>query len=177
MSILVIIVSGCVWPPYSEEWEMVARSLTVGAWHAACAWAGCAWPDASAGGSMRRLTSSKLTQRARLHQNACANRKGPTWTEAKLWQALKGKRLGVSFRRQAVVGPFIVDFLATKVKLVVEVDGGYHVGRRKQDARRDACLRELGYHVIRVEAELVSSNTELALHDVRVALASLSARP
>ena len=51
-------------------------------------------------------------------------RRHPTPTEHILWQAIRGGRLGVTFRRQVPLGPFIVDFLAPGARLVVEVDGG-----------------------------------------------------
>jgi very-short-patch-repair endonuclease len=80
-------------------------------------------------------------------------RQNPTPSEAKLWQELRGKRLGVAFRRQVVIGRFIVDFLAPSLKLVVEVDGGVHRNRRARDRRRDEELRRLGYRVGRVTVD------------------------
>jgi very-short-patch-repair endonuclease len=68
----------------------------------------------------------------------------PTASEAALWRALSGKRLGVAFRRQVPIGRYIVDFLAPSARLVVEVDGGYHARRATADARRDAALRRAG---------------------------------
>jgi very-short-patch-repair endonuclease len=80
-------------------------------------------------------------------------REHPTLSEARLWQELRGGRLGAAFRRQVVIGNYIVDFLAPESRLVVEVDGGYHIGRGTADARRDAVLRRAGYRVVRVAAE------------------------
>ena len=68
---------------------------------------------------------------------------------------LRGRRLGVSFRRQVVLGRYITDFFAAEVGLVVEVDGGYHRSRRAADARRDEWLRRRGYRVVRVSADAV----------------------
>ncbi|RYZ01020.1 MAG: DUF559 domain-containing protein [Myxococcales bacterium] len=69
---------------------------------------------------------------------------------------LQRRQLGVVFRRQVVVlGRYIADFLAPSVKLIVEVDGGYHARRGAADARRDEALRRAGYRVVRVPAELV----------------------
>ena len=79
-------------------------------------------------------------------------RRFPTASEAALWRLLRGGRLGVRFVRQAVIGRFIVDFLAPELRLVVEVDGGYHAERRRADERRDAKLRAWGYRVVRVAA-------------------------
>jgi len=56
-------------------------------------------------------------------------RAAPTLTEEILWQVLRGSRLGVAFRRQAIIGRCIVDFVAPSIRLVVEFDGGYHTRR------------------------------------------------
>lgn len=73
------------------------------------------------------------------------------------------QQLGVSFRRQVVVGEYIVDFLAPAARLVVEVDGGYHRSRGHADARRDAALGRAGYRVLRLEAELVLTDLPAAV--------------
>ena len=53
-------------------------------------------------------------------------RAAPTASEQRLFEALRGRRLGVQFRRQVpLLGKYVVDFLAPEVKVVVEVDGGY----------------------------------------------------
>jgi len=79
----------------------------------------------------------------------------PTPSEARLWEALRGGQLGVLFRRQVVLGECIADFCAPAVRLVVEVDGGYHAERERLDARRDERLQRLGYCVVRVSSEEV----------------------
>jgi very-short-patch-repair endonuclease len=92
----------------------------------------------------------------------------PTATEARLFEAVRGGRLGVAFRRQVpLVGRFIADLYAAEVRLVVEVDGGYHERRAKADARRDRALARAGYHVLRLEAELVMSDVGVAVERVR----------
>jgi hypothetical protein len=47
-------------------------------------------------------------------------------SEQKLWSAIRGCRLGVWFRRQVVLGPFVADFVAPAALLIVEVDGAHH---------------------------------------------------
>ena len=94
----------------------------------------------------------------------------PTPTEARLWQALRGGQLGVRFRRQVVLHTFIVDFFAPSVGLVVEVDGGVHVGRELDDAERDRQLRGFGYRVVRVRAEVVERDLAAAVESVRAAI-------
>jgi very-short-patch-repair endonuclease len=97
----------------------------------------------------------------------------PTTSEARLWSALRCRQLGgVAFRRQVVIGPYIVDFLAPKARLVVEVDGGYHAERARQDARRDAELHELGYRVLRLPAQLVMHQLGQAVARIEAALKS-----
>jgi very-short-patch-repair endonuclease len=106
----------------------------------------------------------------RLAVHASQMRACPTRSEWRLWQALRGRRLGAQFRRQVPVGPCIVDFLAPKARLVVEVDGGYHRQRQRADARRDQALHRAGYRVLRLEHELVVRQLSVALERIRLAL-------
>jgi very-short-patch-repair endonuclease len=95
----------------------------------------------------------------------------PTYSEALLWSALRGQRLGVQFRRQQVIGEHIVDFLARQVALVVEVDGdALHAHVAAADERRDAKLRRAGYRVLRIPASLVEGDLTAAVALVREAL-------
>jgi very-short-patch-repair endonuclease len=98
-------------------------------------------------------------------------RASPTSTEGLLWARIRGRRLGVIFRRQApLLGRFIADFFAPAVRLVIEVDGAYHGERARADARRDAALERAGYRVLRIAASLVASDIESALAGIRAAL-------
>ncbi|MEO7033354.1 MAG: endonuclease domain-containing protein [Polyangiaceae bacterium] len=75
-----------------------------------------------------------------------------TATEQLLWNHIRGRRLGVVFRRQVpLLGRFIADFLAPAKRLVVEVDGAYHGERAHADARRDLALERAGYRVPRLD--------------------------
>jgi very-short-patch-repair endonuclease len=115
---------------------------------------------------VRHSQPSTLIQlRARQHRSAL------TASEELLWQQIRGHRLGVYFRRQVVIGHFIVDFLAPSARLIVEVDGGYHTARCSADARRDSKLQRLGHRVLRVDAQLVCSNVGAAVELIRSALA------
>ena len=90
-------------------------------------------------------------------------RVAPTWSERLLWERLRGGQLGVAFRRQVVIGGYVADFAAPAVRLVVEVDGGYHCTRQRADARRDRALEGLGWRVVRVDAEVVERDIEAAV--------------
>ena len=88
-----------------------------------------------------------------LEERARVMRCSPTRSEEWLWRRLSGSKTGFAFRRQLVIGEHIADFACTKVRLVVEVDGGYHQGRERQDGARDRALGELGelgWKVLRV---------------------------
>ncbi len=52
--------------------------------------------------------------------------KRPTEAETHLCQCIRGKALGVKFRRQHIIGSFIADFCCIEAQLIIEVDGGYH---------------------------------------------------
>ena len=78
--------------------------------------------------------------------------------------------LGVRFRRQIILGPFVVDFFAPSHGLAVEVDGPVHQYRRDVDRLRDEALEARGLRVLRIEADLVEGNLAGALCAIRSAL-------
>jgi lysyl-tRNA synthetase class 2 len=110
----------------------------------------------------------------RSHLSAIATqlRHAPTFGEAALWEELRSAKLGVTFRRQVPLRGYIVDFYASKAKLIVEVDGGYHAQRVAQDAARDAVLAAAGFRVLRLPEELVVKRRAEAIARVRRALAA-----
>lgn len=121
---------------------------------------------------MSRRRSMSVHREAQLEARAHSIRLcRPTESESHLWEAIRSKRLGVVFRRQVVVaGKYIADFLAPSVKVIVEVDGGYHASRRAADARRDRELDRLGYTVVRLDAEQVNHALPQAVEAVREAV-------
>ena len=56
---------------------------------------------------------------------------------------------GGKFRRQQVLGPYVVDFLCLEPKVVIEVDGGQHAEQISNDLQRTEYLKVLGYRVLR----------------------------
>ena len=87
-------------------------------------------------------------------------RNNATQPEQKLWAMLRGKQLGVKFRRQHGIGHYIVDFYSTESKLVIEVDGDSHYTStaQQQDAQRDAYLQQLGLRVLRFTNQEINHN-------------------
>lgn len=79
-------------------------------------------------------------------------RNSMTEQESILWEFLcKKKVMGFKFRRQHPIYMFIVDFYCHPLKLVIEVDGGYHLRQEQQeyDDKRTGELESLGIKVIR----------------------------
>jgi hypothetical protein len=61
-------------------------------------------------------------------------RREPTVSEDILWQAIRGRKLdGRRFRRQQPIGIFVVDFICSSERLIVEVDGGIHEFQQERD--------------------------------------------
>ncbi|MYD50686.1 MAG: endonuclease domain-containing protein [Dehalococcoidia bacterium] len=77
-------------------------------------------------------------------------RKNLTDAEQGLWNIIRNRQvLGYRFRRQAPIGPYIVDFVCFENRLVIEVDGGQHLERADYDAERTAWLESAGFRVVR----------------------------
>jgi len=92
-----------------------------------------------------RPTDPRMLDRAR------ALRHDATPPEGILWSVLRGRRLGeLKFRRQVVIGPYVVDFCCQEKMLIVELDGMSHDTKTVQDALRDRWLMDQGYRVLRV---------------------------
>ena len=76
----------------------------------------------------------------RLQKLAKRMRRAPVTMERKLWAILRDRRPeGLKFRRQVVIGAYVVDFVCMRRRLIVEADGPFHDVER--DAVRDAWLR------------------------------------
>jgi len=102
-------------------------------------------------------------------------KKDTTDAERVLWERLKTKKLGVKFRRQHIIDTLIVDFIALSKRLIIEVDGKYHLdeNQHKADEMRTAILNELGFKVIRFTNEQVIFQTERVLEQISSELESL----
>ena len=75
-------------------------------------------------------------------------RRNSTNAETAFWSRVRNRQLsGRKFRRQASIGPYIVDFLCAEANLIVELDGGQH--GPEVDAARTAYLKAKNFHLIR----------------------------
>ena len=77
-------------------------------------------------------------------------RKNATKEEYLLWYNFL-RRYNPQFRRQYVIGNYIVDFYCHKAKLVVELDGSQHYSSEEMeyDKSRTAYLESQGLRVLR----------------------------
>ena len=109
----------------------------------------------------------QLEQNKALLTNARKLRKGMTKEERKLWYTFLCK-LPVRFRRQQIIGNYIVDFYCHSRGLVIELDGSQHFeDKGKQaDLERDAYLRGLGLRVLRYSNLDVNRNFRGVCEDI-----------
>jgi very-short-patch-repair endonuclease len=83
--------------------------------------------------------------------------------ERLLWSFLRNRLIGAKFRRQNPIGPYVVDFYCTELKLVIELDGSRHDDPliRQLDQERKAWMRRLGITTIRITNSELEANTRL----------------
>ena len=106
---------------------------------------------------------------------ARALRASQTSAEAKLWQALRNRRLARwKFRRQHPIDRYVVDFVTLDGKLIVEVDGVTHAepSESARDKARPEVLEACGFLVVRVSNTDVYDNLEGVLEMIESTLRS-----
>src|SRR6202051_1117463 len=93
--------------------------------------------------------------------------------ERTLWRALKELPVDdTHFRRQAPIGPYVVDFLCPAAHLVIELDGGHHNEDEtaKRDRVRQRWLEQEGYRVVRFWNSEITSDLHAVLERIYVEL-------
>ena len=99
--------------------------------------------------------------RSTYRERARQLRRNCTDVERKLWCMLRSRRVAQQkFRRQQVMGPFIVDFVCLERKLVIELDVGQHATTAEADSMRTRYLEDRGFRVIRFWNNEVLENME-----------------
>jgi very-short-patch-repair endonuclease len=96
-------------------------------------------------------------------------RYAPTDGEMAMWQLLKSELLRMhKFRRQHPISTFIADFYSHKLKLVIEIDGGYHLNnaQKEYDDFRDEDMNGMCISVIRFTNEEVIKHSETVLQRI-----------
>jgi very-short-patch-repair endonuclease len=104
-----------------------------------------------------------------LQRRARWMRQNPTRAESILWERLRRRALGVAFRRQYVLYPYIVDLHCRPLRLVIEVDGPCH--DKSHDVRRDASLNSRhGVRTLRFTNAQVMFRTERVVGTIKRSL-------
>ena len=110
-----------------------------------------------------RLRSSRVRGMDKFKARARSLRLSQTSAEARLWQALRNRRLARwKFRRQHAIDRYVVDFVTLDGKLIVEVDGVTHAepAELERDRARSDVLEGCGFHIVRVTNTDVYENLE-----------------
>lgn len=96
-------------------------------------------------------------------------RKNMTKQERILWQFLRKKNINnLKFRRQYVIGNYIVDFICNEKKLIIEIDGGQHNEDKNiiYDQERTNFFETKGYKVIRFWNSDIDNNLDGVYLDI-----------
>jgi very-short-patch-repair endonuclease len=110
--------------------------------------------------SIRRAAAKKLRANTTPHERI-------------LWRALKELPVdGTHFRRQAPIGPYVVDFFCPAKHLIIELDGGHHNDDEiaKRDIERQRWLEREGYCVVRFWNSEIASDLTAVLERIYVEL-------
>lgn len=91
-------------------------------------------------------------------------RKQATPAEKILWEQLRNRRLiGIKFRRQHVLGRYIVDFFCPAKHIAIKLDGEIHRYQEEDDLNRTINLEEMGVKVIRFRNKDVEQDLDTVL--------------
>ena len=101
-------------------------------------------------------------------QRARNLRNNMTKSEWKLWGHIQDRQLGIRFRRQHPIGNYIMDFIALKIGLIIEIDGAQHYERKieEKDKLRTVYLEGLGLKVIRFNNYEVLTNIDGVIAEI-----------
>lgn len=103
-------------------------------------------------------------------------RKTASPIERLLWAKLRGAQLGVKFRRQHGIGPYIADFYCPVAQLIIELDGESHYwqGKQEYDQMRSAFIQAQGLTILRFSNLEIAHNIEGVLHRICEHLTALA---
>ena len=115
----------------------------------------------------------------RLKEYARDMRTNPTDAEKAAWSILCDEQTGYKFRRQHIIGDYIVDFVCLEKMLVIEIDGEYHNEWEQQidDAIRTEWLAVKGFRVMRFSNDHVIADPDSFEREVKEALAHQNPLP
>ena len=104
------------------------------------------------------MNSKIIPYNPKLREFARQLRNNSTLSEVLLWKQIKGKALGVEFKRQVPMLEYIVDFYYQEIGLAIEVDGNIHDFRYLEDTQRQQEIEKYGVIFIRFSNEEIKNN-------------------
>ena len=101
----------------------------------------------------------------KVYRNAAKLRENMTEPEIKLWDYLKTKPMGFKFRRQHPIAGYILDFYCHKLRISIEVDGGYHLNKEQKelDTQRTEYLKSVDITEYRFTNEEILNQFEKSI--------------
>jgi very-short-patch-repair endonuclease len=111
-------------------------------------------------------------------ERARAMRRKPVELEKLFWSEVRNRKLGgYKFKRQYLIGRYIVNFVCIEKKLIVELDGPFHPMRQAYDEERDTYLNSQGYRVLRFPNSYAADDIGIVLLTVKNALDTATPSP
>lgn len=112
-----------------------------------------------------------------LLERAKKMRNNPTEAESLLWQFLRGNGLKEHFRQQHPICGYIPDFVCLRLRLIIEIDGGYHSEgeQQEQDKIRQDYLEKEGFSFLRFTNEEVLYDTDETIEIIKDTIEELKA--
>ena len=107
---------------------------------------------------------------AHIFRNAEKLRENMTEAELVLWEYLKQKKFhGLKFRRQHPIQTYIADFYCHKCRLIIELDGEYHLSQDQveYDTERTEVLNFTDVNVLRFTNDEVMNNINKVLLEIK----------
>ena len=105
------------------------------------------------------------------HSRERSLRRTQTDAERHLWQRLRDRRLlGLKFRRQHRISPYVVDFVCVDAGLIVELDGSQYLDQADYDVVRTAFLSSHGFRVLRFWNDDILLRSNVVLEAILAAL-------
>jgi very-short-patch-repair endonuclease len=115
----------------------------------------------------KRVSNAKLP-RTMSRREGLVKRATPSELKLKAALELLCEGRGVLWEFQKPIGPFFADFAVHRLRIVIEIDGGYHNTdyQKAYDQRRTAFLEKEGWSVVRftndhVDRELIGVTNEI----------------
>lgn len=139
------------------------------------------YPEADDDFEFLRLNEPRMFYGASnlIFEKAKALRNRVTDSESLLWEQLKGKQLGLKFRRQHPISSYIADFYCHEAKLIIELDGSIHQIPEiiKNDIERQKNIEELGITVLRFTNKELHNNLNVVLDKIKQTIQERTAVP